>query len=136
MCLVVLLQRHRKALQRKGLAHSLTKKFLRNCSPVKRLKMAMVRLEMTMVALMAAQAPLVRTASSLQHFIHVKHVSWGLGSCKLSVDQLNLEWDKIDNKLNFQQRHRKVNLSQERLHKIISFVSSCPSQNKVLWLTS
>ncbi|TKW22384.1 hypothetical protein SEVIR_4G224901v4 [Setaria viridis] len=95
MCLVVLLQRHRKALQRKGLAHSLTKKFLRNCSPVKRLKMAMVRLEMTMVALMAAQAPLVRTASSLQHFIHVKHVSWGLGSCKLSVDQLNLEWDKI-----------------------------------------
>nr|XP_034591845.1 uncharacterized protein LOC117853649 [Setaria viridis] len=87
MCLVVLLQRHRKALQRKGLAHSLTKKFLRNCSPVKRLKMAMVRLEMTMVALMAAQAPLSKQGCMSSD----AHVDFASTSCGQLLCVLRLQ---------------------------------------------
>ncbi|PUZ68610.1 hypothetical protein GQ55_2G041800 [Panicum hallii var. hallii] len=55
MHLVIPLQRHGKALQRKGPVHPLTRRLLRSYLPVKKLQMAVV-------AVTVVQPPLIRTA--------------------------------------------------------------------------
>ncbi|PVH33747.1 hypothetical protein PAHAL_8G057900 [Panicum hallii] len=60
MPLVVLLQRHRKTLQRRGVAHPLTKRLLKNFS-------LLSKLEMTVAVVMMVQVLLIRPAQIRMH---------------------------------------------------------------------